>query len=498
MKQDNPRAVYASFLIVCSKSAVHKDAVIRRKIARRIREAIKLIITRGAQPNETGSGISFAEKDIGEEKWLLPGHSYVVFAQLEAYRTPWPDLLKVIRDLLYNIKQKSRSMDRHSRPLTPSKTSATKPKSPLDSVHRRSLEPYKKPVGSSSPSPSLARTRPPSSPSSGRQFSTGPSQSKIQGPVGRHSDSEVLSASFGSTYLLPPENDYRSHRRRQMYRAEIVLGQHSFSPAFFHLFPDQIDTKSSLDMLPSVVHPTRPEVVKLGDNVPGSIPIHWVHDPSTSLTSAPIHMELGEASDDLAEGYVLYQPANDSSADPFDEEVCDILPLLDAATLLRYRIPHLPHHPGAGLEVRFRRNQHSYTSLDKTSESGNDMKQEFDRKMSQAVIQRRKQRRALRARWNTIDPAWLEKLKWREERRLENLYQIKFSDVEKYGLDLGRPNGRNEEVDMTDADVPWWKPRREDFGWDKVLDFEGKRDYTYRPLVPRPKWSERPPEGRDK
>ena len=74
-KQDNPRAVYASFLIVASKSGVHKDAVIRRKISRRIREAIKLIITRGAGPNADESGILFREQDIGEQRWLIPGEA---------------------------------------------------------------------------------------------------------------------------------------------------------------------------------------------------------------------------------------------------------------------------------------------------------------------------------------------------------------------------------------------------------------------------------------
>ena len=57
--------------LLISKKAVHPSAVIRRKIARKLREAIRLIVARGAMPNDTGDQLTFDEQGGGEHKWLL-------------------------------------------------------------------------------------------------------------------------------------------------------------------------------------------------------------------------------------------------------------------------------------------------------------------------------------------------------------------------------------------------------------------------------------------
>lgn len=74
-RMDKANVVYASFLISTSKAKVHDYAVIRRKTAKRIREAIYLIVIRGARASDDGTSIVFNPEDSGEDKWLAKGRS---------------------------------------------------------------------------------------------------------------------------------------------------------------------------------------------------------------------------------------------------------------------------------------------------------------------------------------------------------------------------------------------------------------------------------------
>jgi hypothetical protein len=65
------QVVHVALSSLISKKAVHPSAVIRRKIARKLREAIRLIVARGATPNESGDQLTFDEQEGGEHKWLL-------------------------------------------------------------------------------------------------------------------------------------------------------------------------------------------------------------------------------------------------------------------------------------------------------------------------------------------------------------------------------------------------------------------------------------------
>lgn len=67
--------------IFCSKKKVHKSAVIRERCKRRLREAIRLVVTRGAQSTgrrADGETVELREEDVrqlGPRKWLMPGQS---------------------------------------------------------------------------------------------------------------------------------------------------------------------------------------------------------------------------------------------------------------------------------------------------------------------------------------------------------------------------------------------------------------------------------------
>lgn len=52
---------------------VHRHAVVRSRIRFRLKEALGLIVTRGAEGIMVDGKLKFNEEDIGAENWILPG-----------------------------------------------------------------------------------------------------------------------------------------------------------------------------------------------------------------------------------------------------------------------------------------------------------------------------------------------------------------------------------------------------------------------------------------
>lgn len=74
-----------SLLKITTKKAVSKSAVIRGKIARRLKEAISLIVTRGAHVSKDKTGkerIEFDQGDIGGGRWILSSRSSCGFIMI--------------------------------------------------------------------------------------------------------------------------------------------------------------------------------------------------------------------------------------------------------------------------------------------------------------------------------------------------------------------------------------------------------------------------------
>jgi len=63
--------VHMALSSLISKKGVHPSAVIRRTVARKLREAIRLVVTRDAKPDGSGDHMTFDEQEGGEHKWLL-------------------------------------------------------------------------------------------------------------------------------------------------------------------------------------------------------------------------------------------------------------------------------------------------------------------------------------------------------------------------------------------------------------------------------------------
>jgi len=76
-------------------------AVHRFRIKAKIKEALSLIVTRGAQVDSERK-IVFVHADIGE-MWLLKDWTYCFHPSLEVYRMPMNDLIQAIRQALEHV-----------------------------------------------------------------------------------------------------------------------------------------------------------------------------------------------------------------------------------------------------------------------------------------------------------------------------------------------------------------------------------------------------------
>ncbi|GAA5850890.1 hypothetical protein JCM8547_009122 [Rhodosporidiobolus lusitaniae] len=106
-----------------SKKKVHKSAVVRERVKRRVREAVRLVVVRGArageieegeEANKGQEGVRLRERkdggawETGPGRWLVPGFHYIFnIASLEAYRAPLPELVEEVRTTLKALKRKA-------------------------------------------------------------------------------------------------------------------------------------------------------------------------------------------------------------------------------------------------------------------------------------------------------------------------------------------------------------------------------------------------------
>lgn len=81
-----PKPYTLDLTLFASKKRVHKSAVVRERCKRRVREAVRLVVARGARGGAAaptaaaaaGEGLETREEDLretGPRKWLVPGAS---------------------------------------------------------------------------------------------------------------------------------------------------------------------------------------------------------------------------------------------------------------------------------------------------------------------------------------------------------------------------------------------------------------------------------------
>ncbi|GAA5902934.1 hypothetical protein JCM8208_006515 [Rhodotorula glutinis] len=103
--------------LFASKKRVHKSAVVRERCKQRVREAVRLVVVRGARAaregeerEADGEGLVRREEDVretGPRKWLVPGHHYIMSITLEVYRAPLSVLVEQLRTALRALKRKA-------------------------------------------------------------------------------------------------------------------------------------------------------------------------------------------------------------------------------------------------------------------------------------------------------------------------------------------------------------------------------------------------------
>ena len=76
-RRPEQRSVDMSMQFIAFNSRVLLRPTVRTKIKRRLKEAVRLIVTRGAAVEESrkGSKIVFRAEDVGADRWIVPGAS---------------------------------------------------------------------------------------------------------------------------------------------------------------------------------------------------------------------------------------------------------------------------------------------------------------------------------------------------------------------------------------------------------------------------------------
>ncbi|KAF5384262.1 hypothetical protein D9615_003433 [Tricholomella constricta] len=104
-----------SFINATSKKRTSNKRHIRHKIASRMKIAINLIVSRGADTIESNGKrrlvMNEKEAETLSDKWISPGWTYIFFPTLEIYRMPYHDMIPMLRMALRRIWQQSQAME---------------------------------------------------------------------------------------------------------------------------------------------------------------------------------------------------------------------------------------------------------------------------------------------------------------------------------------------------------------------------------------------------
>lgn len=96
--------------LLMPKKTVHKKKYLRVIIARKIKTAIALIMSRGLDVGSDGKLVLNDKEDC--DKLIVDGWSYVISPQLEIYRMPFEDLVKGLRKSLLQISSGIKQLER--------------------------------------------------------------------------------------------------------------------------------------------------------------------------------------------------------------------------------------------------------------------------------------------------------------------------------------------------------------------------------------------------
>ncbi|KAH9038680.1 hypothetical protein EDB83DRAFT_2412569 [Lactarius deliciosus] len=108
-QQPEQRSVDMSMQVIAFDSRVVLRPTLRTKLKRRIKEAVRLIVTRGAAVEESCGAaprVVFRPEDVGTEKWIVPDWTYVALPTTEMFCMPFTEQLGLMRKALESIRRR--------------------------------------------------------------------------------------------------------------------------------------------------------------------------------------------------------------------------------------------------------------------------------------------------------------------------------------------------------------------------------------------------------
>ncbi|KAF8496865.1 hypothetical protein F5888DRAFT_1703209 [Russula emetica] len=146
-----------SMQVLMLNSRVVLRSTVRMKIKRRLKEAVKLIVTRGAAVEESRKGLKvvFRAEDVGADKWIAPDWTYVASPTSDLFRMSFAELVNSIRQALVFLQRCIPEAERILRSIERENGGATSLDGKANSVGRRSTE------GSTWRAPSKGKVHPP-------------------------------------------------------------------------------------------------------------------------------------------------------------------------------------------------------------------------------------------------------------------------------------------------------------------------------------------------
>ncbi|KAI0255057.1 hypothetical protein BJV78DRAFT_1359042 [Lactifluus subvellereus] len=104
-RRPEQRSVDMSMQVVAFNSRVVLRPTVRTKIKRRLKEAVRLIVTRGAAVEESRRGpkIAFRAKDVGADKWIVPDWTYIALPTTEIFCMPFTEQIDLMRKALGSL-----------------------------------------------------------------------------------------------------------------------------------------------------------------------------------------------------------------------------------------------------------------------------------------------------------------------------------------------------------------------------------------------------------
>ncbi|KAI5476274.1 hypothetical protein MNV49_007911 [Pseudohyphozyma bogoriensis] len=98
------KAYGVNLTVITSKAKISKKATVRNEVRRRIRDAVRVLVMRGAVVQDGELRCDKARE--GPRKWLVPGFSYMVHPTLDVYRAPFPQLVDEVGNALRTVKER--------------------------------------------------------------------------------------------------------------------------------------------------------------------------------------------------------------------------------------------------------------------------------------------------------------------------------------------------------------------------------------------------------